>query len=136
MRKFDAPRNCRLGAGLRSQKARKLRESSFDTEARIVMLRPYRSRSKRGVLHRRRRARALGAAGPARPRGRAARARLQSTARQGLANATGSNDPGNTAAGASGTACPSGYCYLDYAHPIPFAQAYGAGLVDAAAVVG
>jgi subtilisin family serine protease len=63
-------------------------------------------------------------------------ARLQSTARQGLANATGSNDPGNTAAGASGTACPSGYCHLDYAHPIPFAQAYGAGLVDAAAAVG
>ena len=58
-------------------------------------------------------------------------ARLQSTARHGLVNATGPNDPGNTAAGASGTPCPSGYCHLDYAHPIPFAQAYGAGLVDA-----
>jgi subtilase family protein len=62
-------------------------------------------------------------------------ARLQSTARHGLVNATGPNDPGNTAAGASGRPCPSGYCHLDYVHPIPFAQAYGAGLVDAAAAV-
>jgi subtilisin family serine protease len=62
-------------------------------------------------------------------------ARLQATAKKSLVNATGPNDPANTAAGASGTPCPSGYCHLDYAHPIPFAQAYGAGLVDAAAAL-
>ena len=62
-------------------------------------------------------------------------ARLQSTSRHDMVNATGPNDPANTAAGASGTPCATGYCHLDYAHPIPFAQAYGAGLVDAGAAV-
>ena len=62
-------------------------------------------------------------------------ARLRATAERDMVNATGPNDPPNTAAGASGAPCPSGYCHLDYAHPIPFAQAYGAGLVDGGAAV-
>lgn len=63
-------------------------------------------------------------------------ARLQSTARKTPTNFTGPTDPANTATSYDGRACPTGFCHLDTAHAIGFADAYGAGLVDAAAAVG
>jgi hypothetical protein len=63
-------------------------------------------------------------------------ARLQSTANHDPVNYMGPNDPANFAYSLSGAACTTGYCHIDQAHPIPFADAYGAGLVDAAAAVG
>ena len=36
----------------------------------------------------------------------------------------------------NGTPCATGFCHLDQAHAIGFADAYGAGLVDAGAAVG
>jgi lantibiotic leader peptide-processing serine protease len=63
-------------------------------------------------------------------------ARLQSTANQSPVNYMGPNDPTNFAASLAGTACSTGYCHVDQAHAVPFADAYGAGLVDAAAAVG
>jgi lantibiotic leader peptide-processing serine protease len=62
--------------------------------------------------------------------------RLEDTARTGLANYMGPNDPDNTAPALSGTACATGYCHIDQSSPISFADAYGAGLVDAGAAVG
>ena len=63
-------------------------------------------------------------------------ARLQSTANQTPVNYMGPNDPVNFAASLAGAPCPTGYCHIDQAHPVPFADAYGAGLVDADAAVG
>src|SRR5438093_5722037 len=62
-------------------------------------------------------------------------ARLQSTANQSPVNYMGPNDPANFAASLAGTPCATGYCHIDQAHAVPFVDAYGAGLVDAAAAV-
>jgi len=62
--------------------------------------------------------------------------RLESNARDDLVNVMGPNDPSNTASSLSGVPCGTGYCHLDQAHPIPFVDAYGAGLVDAGAAIG
>ena len=62
--------------------------------------------------------------------------RLQATASQSPVNYMGPNDPANFAASLFGAPCATGYCHVDQAHPLPFADAYGAGLVDAAAAVG
>jgi subtilisin family serine protease len=51
-------------------------------------------------------------------------------------NYMGPNDPANTSPALSGAPCATGFCHVDQADPIPFADAYGAGLVDAAAAVG
>jgi subtilisin family serine protease len=51
-------------------------------------------------------------------------------------NYMGPNDPLNTAPALDGTPCATGFCHVDQFHPIAFADAYGAGLVDAAAAVG
>ncbi len=63
-------------------------------------------------------------------------ARLQSTANHGPVNFLGPNDPLNFAPSLAGAPCATGYCHVDQAHPVPFADAYGAGLVDADAAVG
>jgi hypothetical protein len=47
----------------------------------------------------------------------------------------GPNDPANTAPTLDGTPCATGFCHVDQTHPIAFSDAYGAGLVDAAAAV-
>jgi lantibiotic leader peptide-processing serine protease len=62
--------------------------------------------------------------------------RLEDTARTGLTNYMGPNDPANTAPTLSGTPCATAYCHVDRSSPISFADAYGAGLVDAGAAVG
>ena len=59
-------------------------------------------------------------------------ARLRVTARRDLTNYMGANDPTNFAASLTGAPCTTGYCHIDQVHPISFADAYGAGLVDAA----
>jgi lantibiotic leader peptide-processing serine protease len=51
-------------------------------------------------------------------------------------NFMGPTDPLNAAPSLSGVPCATGFCHLDQSHPIGFADAYGAGLVDAAAAVG
>jgi len=61
--------------------------------------------------------------------------RLESTAKTGLANFMGPNDPDNAAPALNGIACATGYCHVDQSSPISFADAYGAGLVDAGAAV-
>jgi subtilisin family serine protease len=58
-------------------------------------------------------------------------ARLQASARRGLTNYTGPNDPANTASTYDGRLCATAYCHLDTSRRIGFADAYGAGLVDA-----
>ena len=63
-------------------------------------------------------------------------ARLQSTANQSPVNYMGPNDPANFAPSLAGAPCSTGFCHIDQAHPLTFADAYGAGLVDAAAAVG
>jgi len=63
-------------------------------------------------------------------------ARLQGTANQSPVNYMGPNDPANFSPSLAGTPCPTGYCHVDQAHAVPFADAYGAGLVDAGAAVG
>ena len=63
-------------------------------------------------------------------------ARLRATAQKALANYTGPGDPDNTSPTYDGRPCATGYCHLDTSVSIPFADAYGAGLVDAAAAVG
>jgi subtilisin family serine protease len=63
-------------------------------------------------------------------------ARLQSTANRSPVNYMGPNDPANFAASLAGVPCTTGYCHIDQAHPVLFADAYGAGLVDADAAVG
>jgi subtilisin family serine protease len=58
-------------------------------------------------------------------------ARLKQTANSRVTNYTGPNDPKNTTAAIDGTPCDTGYCHLDFKHSISFADAYGAGIVDA-----
>jgi hypothetical protein len=62
-------------------------------------------------------------------------ASLKQTARDGVVNYTGPNDPNNTAPALDGTACDLGYCHLDFKHPISSDDAYGAGIVDAGSAV-
>jgi lantibiotic leader peptide-processing serine protease len=62
-------------------------------------------------------------------------ARLQETAQRALTNYTGPADPRNTAPTYDGRSCTTGYCHLDTSRRIAFADAYGAGLVDAGAAV-
>jgi len=52
-----------------------------------------------------------------------------------MTNFTGPDDPVNTSPTYDGRACATGYCHLDTSLPIAFADAYGAGLVDAGAAV-
>jgi lantibiotic leader peptide-processing serine protease len=61
--------------------------------------------------------------------------RLRATARRSMTNFTGPDDPSDTAPTYDGRPCPTGYCHLDTSVSIPFADAYGAGLVDAGAAV-
>jgi subtilisin family serine protease len=61
--------------------------------------------------------------------------RLRTTARQTMTNFTGPDDPSATAPTYDGRPCATGYCHLDTSVSIPFADAYGAGLVDAGAAV-
>jgi subtilisin family serine protease len=61
--------------------------------------------------------------------------RLETTARQTMTNFTGPDDPYDTAPTYDGRPCATGYCHLDTSVSIPFADAYGAGLVDAGAAV-
>ena len=62
-------------------------------------------------------------------------AQLARTARDGVVNHTGPNDPSNMTPGLDGTACDLGYCHLDFKHPISSDDAYGAGIVDAGSAV-
>jgi subtilisin family serine protease len=62
-------------------------------------------------------------------------ARLQQTARTGMVNLTGPNDPANKTPGFDGTPCATGYCHLQFRTPISAADAYGAGIVNAEAAV-
>jgi hypothetical protein len=62
-------------------------------------------------------------------------ARLQGTARKSVANLMGPNDPNNTGNSYTGTPCTTGYCYPQFHNPISSQDAYGAGIVDAAAAV-
>jgi lantibiotic leader peptide-processing serine protease len=62
--------------------------------------------------------------------------RLKASARQNMTNFMGPNDPGSTAAALDGTPCGTGYCHVSQSQAIAFADAYGAGLVDAGAAVG
>jgi lantibiotic leader peptide-processing serine protease len=61
--------------------------------------------------------------------------RLETTARQTMTNFTGPDDPYDTAPTYDGRPCATGYCHLDTSVSIPFADAYGAGLIDAGAAV-
>jgi lantibiotic leader peptide-processing serine protease len=67
-------------------------------------------------------------------------AQLKATARTDLVNHTGKSSP-STAAAWDGTPCATGYCHVTFTespsapNAIPFAWAYGAGMVDAAAGV-
>jgi subtilisin family serine protease len=61
--------------------------------------------------------------------------RLAVTARRSPVNYMGPNDPWNAAPALDGTPCATGFCHLDQAHRIAFADAYGAGLVDAVSAV-
>jgi subtilisin family serine protease len=51
-------------------------------------------------------------------------------------NYMGPNDALNTAPALDGTPCVTGFCHIDQSDPIAFADAYGAGLVDAGVAVG
>jgi len=62
-------------------------------------------------------------------------ARLKQTANDGVRNYTGPNDPNNKTAAIDGTPCDTGYCHLDFKHPISSGDAYGAGIVDAGGAV-
>jgi len=61
--------------------------------------------------------------------------RLADTATRSLVNYMGPNDAANTAPALNGTLCGTAFCHVDQTHPIAFADAYGAGLVDAGAAV-
>jgi hypothetical protein len=50
-----------------------------------------------------------------------------------MTNWTGPDDPDNKSPTYDGRVCATGYCHLDTSAPIPFADAYGAGLIDAGA---
>jgi subtilisin family serine protease len=62
-------------------------------------------------------------------------ARLEATTRTNMINYTGPNDPRNTSATQAGVPCTTGFCHVDMKHAISFSDAYGAGLLDAAAAV-
>ena len=62
--------------------------------------------------------------------------RLEASAQQNMTNFMGPNDAGSTAPALNGTPCGTGYCHVSQSQPIAFADAYGAGLVDAGAAVG
>ncbi|GCD88245.1 serine protease [Nocardioides sp. LS1] len=62
-------------------------------------------------------------------------AKLRATARTNMVNLTGPNDPANKADSTTSGPCPTGWCHLDFRHPIRFADAYGAGMVNAGAAV-
>ena len=62
-------------------------------------------------------------------------ARLKATAQRHLTNYMGGNDPDDFSPALDGTPCPTGFCHIDQHKPIPFSDAYGAGLVDAGAAV-
>jgi subtilisin family serine protease len=62
--------------------------------------------------------------------------RLVDTAEHSPVNYMGPNDATNTAPALDGTPCDTGFCHVDQSHPIAFADAYGAGMVDAGAAVG
>ena len=63
-------------------------------------------------------------------------ARLQATARTNMVNQTGPNDPNDTTSSYAGVPCSSGFCHLKFgAGLISFSDAYGAGMVNAAAAV-
>jgi subtilisin family serine protease len=61
--------------------------------------------------------------------------RLAATADRSPVNYMGPNDSESTAPALDGTPCETGFCHVDQHDPIAFADAYGAGLVDAAAAV-
>jgi subtilisin family serine protease len=61
--------------------------------------------------------------------------RLADTANRSPVNYMGPNDASNTAPALDGRPCGTGFCHVDQVHPIAFADAYGAGLVDAGAAV-
>jgi subtilisin family serine protease len=61
--------------------------------------------------------------------------RLENTADDSPVNWMGPNDAANTAPALAGTPCATGFCHVDRFHPLPFGDAYGAGLVDAGAAV-
>ena len=62
--------------------------------------------------------------------------RLERSAGDDMTNYMGPNDAANTAPALDGTPCGTGFCHVSQSHPIAFADAYGAGLVDASAAVG
>jgi subtilisin family serine protease len=62
-------------------------------------------------------------------------ARLKSTARYDMQNLMGPNDPDNKADSLTSGPCPTAFCHVDFDHPIRKADAYGAGIVNAAAAV-
>ena len=62
--------------------------------------------------------------------------RMTSTADDSPVNFMGPNDPDNDTPALDGTPCPTAFCHIDQHDPIGFSDAYGAGLVDAAAAVG
>jgi subtilisin family serine protease len=78
---------------------------------------------------------ALSARPELRGRPEALEQRLARGARRDLTNFMGPNDPGNTVPALDGTPCDTGYCHVSQSRPIAFADAYGAGLVDAGAAV-
>ena len=61
---------------------------------------------------------------------------LKGSARHDLTNFMGPNDPASTAPALNGTPCDTGYCHVSQTQPIAFADAYGAGLLDAGVAVG
>ena len=62
--------------------------------------------------------------------------RLTDTASRAPTNFMGPSSPYNVAPALNGIPCEIGFCHVDQTHAIGFADAYGAGLVDAAAAVG
>lgn len=62
-------------------------------------------------------------------------ARLKATARTGMTNYMGPNDPNNKADSATAGPCPTGWCHINRNNPISFSDAYGAGIVNAGAAV-
>jgi hypothetical protein len=64
----------------------------------------------------------------------ALQAQLVGTANTAVVNHTGPSSP-STAAAWNGTPCAVGFCHVSWTTPIPFALAYGAGMVDAAKAV-
>ena len=61
-------------------------------------------------------------------------AQLKATARTNMTNHTGPSGP-SKAPSYNGTDCALGYCHIDWSSPIGFSDAYGAGMVNAAAAV-